>query len=110
MAVKNQVIYDIERCVCRAPDACTDCSKRKAGFVMPGCMEELMRDALELLKNEPSTSTEDTSYQRLMAMNRDMIERNTRLAEEAQKLARFNDNLTRLCEALMKKVYADERS
>jgi hypothetical protein len=43
-------------------------------------------------------------------MNRDLIERNTNLVEEAQKLARFNDHLTLLCEALMKKVYADERS
>jgi hypothetical protein len=69
----------------------------------------LVNDA-PTVRKLPSTPAEDTSYQRLMAMNRDMIERNTRLAEEAQKLAQFNDNLTRLCEALMKKVYADERS
>ena len=75
------------------------------------CLEKgLMPDALELLKNEPSTSTEDTSYQRLMAMNRDLIERNTNLAEEAQKLARFNDHLTTLCENLLKRLAAYERS
>ena len=81
------------------------------------CMGDMARDALELLKNEPnapaenkpSASTEDTAYQRLMEIYRDLIERNTKLAEEAQKLAQFNDNLARLCEALIKKVYADEK-
>lgn len=52
----------------------------------------------------PSISTEDTSYQRLMEINRDLIERNTNLAEEAKKLARLNDCLVALCEALMKKM------
>lgn len=56
MADRNQVIYDIERCVCKVPDACSDCSKHRT--VVPleclefECMEELMKDALELLKEQ----------------------------------------------------------
>ena len=52
MAVKDRVIYDLERCVCKVPDACTDCSKRREGLVPLECMEELMKDALELLKEQ----------------------------------------------------------
>lgn len=50
MAVKDRVIYDLERCVCKVPDSCIDCSKRREGLVPLECMEELMKDALELLK------------------------------------------------------------
>lgn len=52
MAVKDRVIYDLERCVCKVPDSCTDCSKRREGLVPLECMEELMKDALELLKEQ----------------------------------------------------------
>lgn len=53
MGDRNQVIYDLERCVCKVPDACIDCSKHRT--VVPlECMEELMKDALELLKEQPN--------------------------------------------------------
>ena len=52
MAVKDRVIYDLERCVCKVPDSCTDCSKRREGLLPLECMEELMKDALELLKEQ----------------------------------------------------------
>lgn len=110
MAEREKVIKGLECC---RVTKCEECPYRKT----IGCITNgLVKSTLELLKNEPnapaenepSVSTEDTAYQRLMAMNRDLIERNTKLAEEAQELARFNDHLTALCEALMKKVYADE--
>ena len=53
MAIKDRVVYDLERCVCKVPDACSDCSKRREGLVPLECMEELMKDALELLKIQP---------------------------------------------------------
>ena len=58
MAVKDRVIYDLERCVCKVPDSCTDCSKRREGLVPLECMEELMKDALELLKEQEQKPVE----------------------------------------------------
>lgn len=49
MADREKVIYDIERCICHVPDACRDCSHYGHGEVI-GCMEELLTDALALLK------------------------------------------------------------
>ena len=50
----EKVIYDIERCICHVPDACRDCShdwsKKDGDVTAIDCMEELMTDALELLK------------------------------------------------------------
>ena len=46
------VIYDIERCICHMPDACKDCSHCGHGGVIE-CMEELLSDALTLLKEQP---------------------------------------------------------
>lgn len=49
----RQVTYDIERCVSHVPDACRDCS-HYTGTVGFECMEKLMSNALELLKeHEP---------------------------------------------------------
>lgn len=57
MADLKTVIYDIERCICHVPDACKDCSKY-GGDNAIGCMEELLEDALELLKaQEPRLMT-----------------------------------------------------
>lgn len=47
----EKVIYDIERCICHVPDACRDCSHYGHGEVI-GCMEELLTDALALLKEQ----------------------------------------------------------
>lgn len=52
MIDRKQVVYDIERCTCRVPDACRDCSKYKKGQPAVICMEELLKDALELLKEQ----------------------------------------------------------
>lgn len=51
MPDREKVIYDIERCICHVPDACRDCSHY--GHDAPiGCMEELLADALVLLKEQ----------------------------------------------------------
>lgn len=49
MKERDKVIYDIERCICHVPDACKDCSKY-GGDNAIRCMEELLTDALSLLK------------------------------------------------------------
>ena len=51
MTDREKVIYDIERCICHVPDACRDCSHYGHGEVI-GCMEELLTDALALLKEQ----------------------------------------------------------
>ena len=51
MIDKNQVMFDMERCICHVPDACRDCSRYK-GVDGLRCMEELMTDALVLLKEQ----------------------------------------------------------
>lgn len=53
----EKVKYDIERCVCHVPDACRDCSHYKHGEYLD-CMEELLKDALGLLKER----TEETKF------------------------------------------------
>lgn len=53
MTDKRQVMYDIERCISHVPDACRDCS-HYTGTVGFGCMENLMSDALALLKEQKS--------------------------------------------------------
>ena len=47
----ERVIYDLERCTCHVPDACRDCSKYASETGLK-CMENLMMDALELLKRQ----------------------------------------------------------
>lgn len=49
MADREKVIYDIERCICHVPDACKDCSKY-GWYNAIRCMEELLTDALSMLK------------------------------------------------------------
>lgn len=53
MVDRKQTIYDIERCTCHVPGACRDCSKYKEGHPPLSCMEDLLNDALELLKEQP---------------------------------------------------------
>lgn len=52
MTDRKQVIFDIERCICHVPDACRDCSRNSKSRVNVYCMEDLMRDALALLKEQ----------------------------------------------------------
>ena len=54
---REKVIFDIERCICHVPDACRDCSHYGHGEVI-GCMEELLADALELMKEQEGTINE----------------------------------------------------
>ena len=51
MIDKRQIIYDIERCIRHASNACMECSHYK-GTVGFGCKEELMSDTLILLKDQ----------------------------------------------------------
>lgn len=51
MADIEKVIYDIERCICHVPDACRDCS-HSWHDATNDCMEKLLADALELLKEQ----------------------------------------------------------
>lgn len=57
MIDREKVKYDIERCICHVPDACRDCSHYKHGEYLD-CMEELLKDALALLKEQDETIKE----------------------------------------------------
>ena len=46
------VEWDIERCTCHMPDACSDCSHKVERVDFPVCMENLMLEAHELLKKQ----------------------------------------------------------
>lgn len=64
MPDRERVIYDIERCTCHVPDACRDCSKF-SGVGNLKCMEDLMADALALLKEQPEiVRCKDCKYYR----------------------------------------------
>lgn len=56
MINKIQVMYALKRCIYNAPDACKDCSYYNtgtfAGTIGLGCADNLMADALALLKGE----------------------------------------------------------
>lgn len=63
MAELKNVIYDIERCICHVPDACRDCSHypdKNGGPI--GCMEDLLSEALELLKEQVKTEVVFKEY------------------------------------------------
>lgn len=51
MTDSKKVIYAIERCTCHVPDACRDCPY-DAGHPYNECIEMLLKDALELLKEQ----------------------------------------------------------
>lgn len=55
---RGTIIYDIERCTCHVPDACRDCS-HYTGTVGFECMEDLLKDALELLKEQEAVDNPD---------------------------------------------------
>ena len=52
MPDRETVIYDIGRCICHVPDACRDCSHYLNSGDPIGCMEDLLKDALVLLKEQ----------------------------------------------------------
>lgn len=45
----EQVKWDIQRCTCHVPDACRDCSHYDEECSPILCMEDLLREAYELL-------------------------------------------------------------
>ncbi|MBO6268477.1 MAG: hypothetical protein J6N19_04970 [Clostridium sp.] len=49
---RKQVIYDIERCISHVPDACRDCSKYNPDDGNLNCMERLLTDAIDALKEQ----------------------------------------------------------
>lgn len=51
MTDRERVISDIERCICHEPYSCKDCSKYGGVYALR-CMEDLLKDALELLKEQ----------------------------------------------------------
>ena len=59
------VKWDIERCTCHVPDACSDCSHKVERVDFPVCMENLMLEAYELLKEQEVVEPKKTAYQRV---------------------------------------------
>lgn len=51
MADIERVIYDIKRCICHVPDCCRGCSRYGHDGDLR-CMEALLSDAMELLKEQ----------------------------------------------------------
>ena len=74
MPDRDKVIYDIERCICHVPDACRDCSHFESGNVLD-CMERLLKDALELLKEHDSV---DAIFAEMTLINGDSMFVNTK--------------------------------
>lgn len=60
MADINQVIYDIERCICHVPDSCRDCSHYREDFL--SCIDDLLKEAMELLKKQTKTKVIFKAY------------------------------------------------
>ncbi|HAC61219.1 MAG TPA: hypothetical protein DCF66_03500 [Lachnospiraceae bacterium] len=52
MIDRYQVIYDMERCISHVQDACRDCSLYTPDDCNLDCMERLMQNAMELLKEQ----------------------------------------------------------
>lgn len=50
MTKLEKVIYSLERCTSRVPDACVDCAYDDKSA--PDCWQSLEKDALELLKEQ----------------------------------------------------------
>ena len=50
MTEREKVIYSLERCICHVPDACRDCAY-DAGHPYNECVEMLLKDAMNLLKD-----------------------------------------------------------
>lgn len=55
---REKVIYSIERCICHVPDACRDCAY-DAGHPYNECVEILLKDVLELLKEQEAVKPVD---------------------------------------------------
>jgi len=74
MADRETVIYDIERCICHVPDACRDCSRYGHNDDLR-CMEALMSDAMELLKEQEDLGKELENAIELIHKKNERIEK-----------------------------------
>ena len=107
MADKEKVIKGLEYCI-QGFSKCKICPYY-AGL-SERCLEKgLLPDALELLKNEPNAPTSPT-YQRLIAIKDELETENKTLKEDVKEPRRLTGSLTNLCENLLRRISADERS
>lgn len=91
MTDKRQVIYDIERCTSHVPDACRDCS-HYTGTVGFGCMEDLMSDALALLKeHEDSIRILISDLEDLQKEHDKLLDKKIPLITNGQEVVRCKD-------------------
>lgn len=84
MPDREKVKYDIERCICHVPDACRDCSHYKHGEYLD-CMEELLKDALALLKDQDDLGAELTNAVELIHKKNERIEKLLKEQDERYK-------------------------
>lgn len=104
MTDRQKVLEGLECC---RVTKCEECPYRKT----VGCITNgLVKSALELLKNEPSAPMENTTYFRLMAIKDELETENKTLKEDVKELRRLTGSLTNLCENLLRRIAADERS
>lgn len=107
MADRNTVIKSIENCLHEKD--CDDCPYEGCIHAHGNCIGDLMAHALALLKNEPNSPTSPT-YFRLMAIKVELEDENRTLKEDVKELRRLTGSLTNLCENLLRRIAADERS
>jgi len=70
----------------------------------------LLSEAIELLKNEPNAPAEHMSYFRLIAIKNELETENKALKADVKELRRLTGSLTNLCENLLKRIAADDRT
>lgn len=105
MIEREKVLKGLECC---SATKCEECPYRKT----IGCITNMIKSTLELLKNEPNapTVTAPTSptYFRLMAIKDELETENKTLKEDVKELRRLTGSLTNLCENLLRRIATDE--
>ena len=89
MPDRDKVIHDIEQCICHESEACIDCSRHHYGEFELECMEELLADALALLKEQEDLGTELTNAMELMHKKNKRIRK---LEEQIDTLTKWRAN------------------
>ena len=79
----EKVTYDIERCICRVPDACRDCSHYQDDRL--DCMEKLLADALSLLKEQGAVEPITEHHLFLCPMCKNTLFRDQKYCHECGK-------------------------
>ncbi|MBQ9291450.1 MAG: hypothetical protein IJ210_15185 [Clostridia bacterium] len=108
MADRNMVIKSIENCLHNKK--CDDCSYEGCIHAHGSCIGDLMAHALELLKNEPNAPAKNMTYYRLMEIKNELETENENLKADVKELRRLTGSLTNLCENLLKRIAADDRT